>query len=226
MSSQRSISRRAWAVFFAGIVACSVSVFAARRMQSSAVTAQPELSRLLAERDRLSWATSAVRRPLIERWTAIRQEAWTSAQLAQLQSEMAARWRWEWEPGDQPSRATLHALARSMEEWRHCVATMRMLSARPGIIVETLDVRARGTTAQRVFTTMTIGVRFVRDEPATRDAERSAPSPSPLPVAAGDDPDTLRTVGSGSPLRSDPARPSGSASGFINPNPKKETTRP
>lgn len=226
MSPKRSISRRAWAIFFAGILALSASLFAARWAQPPIATPQPELSRLLAERDRLSWATDAARRPLVEQWTAMRRGAWNSARLAGLELEMASRWRWEWEPGNQPNRATLHAIARSMDEWQHCVATLRTLSARPGVIVEALDVRARGTAAQRSFTTMTIGVRFVRDEPATSDAKRAAPSRSPLPVAAGDDPDTLRNVGSGPPLRSVPARPSGSASGLINQDPKKETNRP
>ena len=185
-----------------------------------------ELSRLLAERDQLSGASDEVRRPLAEKWAIIRQRAWTAEQLAQLQQELAAHWRWEWGPGERPSRVVLHALARDMKQWPHCVAALRTLSAKPGIIVETLDVRARGGASHRTFTTMTIGVRFVRDEPAPGDAERSAPSRSPLPVAARDDPDTHRKVGSVPPLRSIPARPSGSASGFINQDPKKETTEP
>lgn len=226
MNSNRPISRRAWAIFLAGVAVCGTVVVATHRWRPASRAEQPELSRLLAEREQLSGATDEVRRPLAEQWAAIRQRAWTVEQIAEMEKALASRWTWEWEPGARPSRVRLHARAREMDQWSDCLETIRLLGSKSGIVVETLEVRARGDAAHRAFTTMTIGVRFVRDEPASGDAERSAPSRSPLPVAAGDVPDPLRNVGAGPPLRSVPARPSGSASGFINPNPTKENTRP
>jgi hypothetical protein len=226
LNSNRPISRQAWAFFLAGIAVCGTVVVAAQRFRPAAQGDQPELSRLLAERETLSAATDEVRRPLAEQWAAIRQRAWTAGQIAEMEQALTGRWRWEWEPGARPSRVQLHARAGEMDQWTDCLETVRLLGSKPGIVVETLEVRARGDAAHRTFTTMTIGVRFVRDEPASGDAERSAPSRSPLPVAAGNVPDPLRNVGSGPPLRSVPARPSGSASGFINQDPTKETTRP
>lgn len=204
MSHTATVSRAAWIALAVSAVFAGAAWFVRLHWRSVAPTVDAEFVALTAEREQLRGNEDQVRDSLRKQRDGVRRQAWTAGALATLRAEIGAEWQWRWETVE---RATLVHLAPQLEQWPAYVGSVAALGAKPGVIVESVEVCAEGAARNRRFTAVRLGLRFILADAPTGDAERAAPSRGPLPVAPAEGSAAPRKVGPGTPLH----RPAASA---------------
>ncbi len=142
----------------------------------------------------------------------LRQQATAQPPLAWSVEKFTERvgmgWRVEWQQPDGASRSV--RLSRSgprLHQWPDYLRFVKSWMAQPGIILESLEVSATGTTGTRELAQVVVGLRITLTDAPIRNAEQAAPSRVPLPVASAEGAAKTRKIGPGPSLR----RPSASA---------------
>lgn len=208
-----TVTSNAWTALFATSLAFLGTLAWHRPWESRAPLAVAELQSLEAERAQFSGHTDQLRSTLRAQSADLRGRAWTDARLARLRQEFPG-WDWKWEPAARPAHAVLSATTSDLETWHRGIEAIRLLSAQPGAIVESLEAEAIGHARQRRFVRIAVGVRFIRVDAAVDDAERAEPSRGPLPVVPADEPGMPRKAGLVISPSLIPARPSGVPAGL------------
>jgi hypothetical protein len=219
MISAITVTRSAWNALALAVILAAVAWWPRFRPQPAAGP-DAEIVALHAERDRLAGNTEEIRDRLRAQQAAQQSRAWTSPTLAALQAQLGTGWQWEWSSHE---RASVRRARPRLEEWREYVALVTALEARPGLVVENVEMRAVGAARSRRFVTVSLGLRFILAVAPIGDAERAAPSRGPLPVAPAEVPAPARKVGPVTALRrpdasAEPPAP-GPASASFRPDP-------
>jgi hypothetical protein len=207
VTNPSSISRRVWLAFVGSGLLLGAVEWAAHRLRPVQPAGAAEHAALTNERKLLQGCDDRVRDRLREQQQGLARLAWTPATLAALQQRLGAGWRWTWEPGDRPSRGTLQRVTPQIGEWPAYETLIAELAGQPGIIIESLEIRADGAARDRRFTEVAIGLRFIVAGAPARDGQRAAPGRGPPTVAPAEGPATTRKVGASTSHR----RPSASA---------------
>jgi hypothetical protein len=204
MNRSHPVTRGVWLAFGLSAMLAGAAWFTLLQWRPVAPDSGGELATLTAEYDRLKGYGDSERAALRQQRDALRREAWTAGSLATLQAEIGAGWRWDWKS---PDCATLRRVTPQFEEWPGYVALVTALGKKPGLIVESVELRADGAPRERRFSGVSIGLRFILADAPSGDAEPAAPSRAPLPVAPATAPAPSRKIGPVPSLR----RPSASA---------------
>lgn len=198
MSPFSRVSRGAALLLMAGTILAGCAWFALIRWRPVPPPPDPALAALLAEAEQLRDNTDAQRDTWRKRREGLRLTAWTQTSLDALARETGDRWRWDWTAGD---RATVVRASPDVGAWPECVALVEMLGRKPGLVIDTIAVRAGGSGRERRFAELSLGLRFITDETTTGDGAQAGRSSGPPPVAAADGPAAPRKAGTVSPLR-------------------------
>jgi len=198
MSRSQTVSRAAWLALAASAVFAGAACFAWLRWRPVAPVSDIETAALTVEREQLRGNDDQVRDSLRQRRETLRRLAWTRDSLAALRGAVGDQWQWRWDSAD---RATLVHAAPRREEWPRFVALLASLTSKPGLVLESVELRAEGTARKRQLATVRLGLRFILADASIGDAERAAPSRDPLPVARANSPAESRKVGPGPALR-------------------------
>jgi hypothetical protein len=167
----RSVSRSSLLGLGVAAALCAAAWLAPRWMRSP-VQFNPELAALRAERARLRDCDDGTLDRLRADRQALARNAWTNGSIEQLERDIGPAWHWVWAEGRIQEHCVLSPRGQRLEEWPRTLALLRELSARPGLIVDSLDLSATGRAADRHFSQITIGLRFLRPD--------LAPTPSQL----------------------------------------------
>lgn len=181
MSGTRKISAAAWLTLAAGIGLLGVTLAAPRQWPVNQAEGAPELTALQAERDTLAEFSDVVRDGLRQKSAGLRRQAWTPEAIAALQAACGPGWQWE-EPG--PGRFTMRRISPRLEEWPDYAREIARLGARPGLVIESLELRAEGAAAGRRFTTVSLSLRFLRPESVSAELPAKSLIPPPLHPAS------------------------------------------
>lgn len=204
MSRPVLITRGTWILLgLSAIVAGAGFVLPRLRPVPNGVDA--ELIALRGERDALAANDDAT----LER---LRQQSRTQPpfvwSVEKFTKRVGTGWRVEWQQVDGVSRTVL--LSRStprLHEWSEYLRFVKSWTTQPGIVLESLDITARGTAQTRELVQVVISLRIVLSDAPMGNAERDAPSRVPLRVAAAEEAAATRKIGPGPSLR----RPAASA---------------
>lgn len=167
--------------------------------------ADPELDALHDERNALAANDDATLESLRRQSKTPPPAAWTQDKFA---AQVGTGWRVEWQQPDGGNRTV--RLSRSdprLHEWPEYLRYLKSWAEQPGVVLESLDMSARGGAQARELDEIVIGLRVVLTDAPIGNAERDSPSLVPLPVAAAVEAAAPRTVGAGPSLR----RPAASA---------------
>jgi hypothetical protein len=167
----RSVSRSSLIGLGLAAALCAAAWLAPRWVRSP-VQLNPELAALRAERARLQGFDDTTLDRLRADRQALARNAWTNGSIEQLERDIGSGWHWVWAEGRIQEHCVLSPRGQRLEEWPRTLALLRELSARPGLIVDSLDLIATGRAADRHFSQITIGLRFLRPD--------LAPTPSQL----------------------------------------------
>lgn len=198
MSRSSPVSRGAALLLTVSTILAGCAWFALIRWRPVPPPPDPALAALLAEAEQLRENTDAQRDTWRKRREGLRLTAWTQTSLDALARGTGDGWRWDWTGGD---RATVVRVSPDVGAWPECVALVEMLGRKPGLVIDTIVVRAGGSGRERRFAELSVGLRFISGEAAMGDGARAGPSPGPPPVAATDGTAAPRKVGTVSPLR-------------------------
>jgi len=199
-----SISRSAWILLGLSAVLVGAGV-ALPKVRPLPTDADVDLATLRSERDALAVNDDAMLESLRQQSKAQPPPVWS---VQKFTERAGTGWRVEWQQPSGASRVAL--LTRSdprLEEWPDYLEFVKSWTAQPGIVLESLEIIARGTAQTRELSQVVIGLRIILTGAPIGNAERDAPSRVPLPVAAAEGAATTRKVGPGPSLR----RPSASA---------------
>lgn len=204
MSHRVSVTRGTWVLLgLSGIVA-GVG-FALPCLHPVPADLDPELPALRTERDVLAINNDAMLENLRRQAKEQPPVAWSAEDFIK---RIGTGWRVEWQQPHGGSRvALLSRSAPRLHEWPDYLRFLKTWTTQPGIVLESLDLTASGTSRSRELGRVVIGLRVILTETAMGDGERDAPSRVPLPVAAPDGAAATRKVGPGPSLR----RPAASA---------------
>lgn len=180
-----------------------------------------ELVALRGAREALAANDDATLEKLRQQSKALPPVAWS---LEKFISRVGTGWRVEWQQPDGASRTVL--LSRSiprLHEWPDYLRFLKLWTGQPGIVLESLDVSAKGAAQTRELDQFVIGLRVVLAVAPIGNAERDSPSLVPLPVAPAEAAAATRKVGPGPSLRrpaasAEPPAP-GQASAPVRPDP-------
>ena len=204
MSHRVPITRSAWTLLWLGAIIAS-ACFALPRLHPVPTGLDPELTALRGERDTLATNDDATLESLRQQAKAQPPVAWSVESFIQL---IGTGWRVEWQSPPGVSRvALLSRSAPRLHEWPDYLRFLNTWSTQPGVVLESLNVSATGTTRSRELGQVVIGLRVILTETPMGNGERDAPSRVPLPVAAAKGAAATRKVGPGPSLR----RPAASA---------------
>lgn len=179
--------------------------FALPRLRPVPVGADMELAALHDERDALATNDDATLESLRRQSKAQPPVAWS---VEKFTEQVGTGWRVEWQQPDGASRTVL--LTRSaprLHDWPDYLRFLRSWAAQRGIVLESLDMSAKGVAQARELDLVVIGLRVVVAVAPIGNAERVSPSLVPLPVAPAEGAAATRKVGPGPSLR----RPAASA---------------
>ncbi|KAB2912083.1 MAG: hypothetical protein F9K30_21195 [Dechloromonas sp.] len=204
MSRRVFITRGAWILLGLSAILAGVG-FALPHLRPVPDGVDAALVALRGERDALATNDDATLENLRRQSRAQPPVAWSAEKFAE---RVGTGWRIEWQQPDGASRTVL--LSRSaprLHEWPDYFRFLKSWTDRPGIVLESLDVTAKGAAQTRELGQVVIGLRVALTVAPIRNAERDSPSLVPLPVAAAVGAAATRTVGPGPSLR----RPAASA---------------
>lgn len=204
MSHRVPITRSAWILLWTSAIVAGVG-FALPRLRPVPNGIDAELIALRNERDALATNDDATLENLRQQARTQPPVAWSAEKFTE---RVRTGWRVDWQQPYGVTRVAL--LSRSgprLHEWPDYLRFLKSWTDQPGVVLESLDVTARGATRSRELGQVVIGLRVMLTEAPMGNGERVAPSRAPLPVAAGAEAATTRTVGPGPSLR----RPAASA---------------
>lgn len=204
MSRAVLITRGAWILLGLSAIVAGAS-FVVPRLRPVPNGIDVELVTLRGERDALATNDDATLERLRQQSRAQPPVAWSAEKFTE---RVGTGWRVEWQQPDGASRAVL--LSRSaprLHEWPDYLRFLKSWTDRPGIVLESLNVTAKGAAQARELDQVVIGLRVVLTGAPMGNAERDAPSRVPLRVAAAEEAAATRKVGPGPSLR----RPAASA---------------
>ena len=126
---------------------------------------------LTAERDGLRGNEDPVRDKLRQAAAARRSGPWTAEETARLQQEVGPEWRWQ---PDQDGRMAMRRTAE-LADWPVIQRVVAGLAAKPGLAIETMELRAGGVGRDRRFTHVEIVLRLPKDGNPSANSFRSDP---------------------------------------------------
>lgn len=204
MTRRPAISRGAW-ILLGMSAALAGAGFALPHLRPVPTGIDAELIALRNERDALAANDDTTLEKLRQQSKTQPPAAWS---VEKFMERVGTDWRVE---SQQPSRASravrLTRSAPHLDEWPVYLKFVKSWTTQPGIVLETLDVTAKGTAQTRELDQVAVGLRVTMTGAPIGNVERAAPSRFPLPVAAAEEAAAPRKIGSGPSLR----RPSASA---------------
>ena len=198
MNGSGTVTRGARFALVVAAVFAGAGWIALLRLRPAAPDAGGELEALTAELGQLHGNEDGVRDGLRGQQAALNRHAWSADAVTGLRAQLGPGWRWAWASRE---RVLLSREQPRLEEWLAHVALVAALGQQPGLVVESVEVRAEGAARSRRFVAVTIGLRFNLAAAPAGDAERAAPNRVPPPVAPADGPAPTRKVGPVAPLR-------------------------
>lgn len=204
MSGRISITRGAWILLGVSALLAGVG-FALPHLRPVPNGVDAELVALRGERGTLAANDDTTLESLRRQSRAQPPVVWSPEKFTE---RVGTGWRVEWQQPDGASRrARLSRSGPHLHEWPDYLRFLKSWTDRPGIVLESLDVTAKGSAQTRELDRIVIGLRVVLTVAPIGNAERNSPSLVPLPVAAAEGAAATRTVGPGPSLR----RPAASA---------------
>ena len=204
MSRPVLITRGTWILLgLSAIVAGAGFVLPPLRPVPNGVDA--ELIALRGERDALAANDDATLERLRQHSRTQPTFVWS---VEKFTERVGTGWRVEWQQADGASLTVL--LSRSaprLHEWSDYLRFVKSWTTQPCIVLESLDITARGTAQTRELVQVVISLRIALSDAPMGNAERDAPSRVPLRVAAAEEAAATRKIGPGPSLR----RPAASA---------------
>lgn len=198
------ITRGAWILLGLSAIVAGVGL-ALPRLRPVPTGVDTELVALRGERDALAANDDATLTNLRQQSRALPPVAWSARKFTE---QVGTGWRVEWQQPDGASRSVL--LSRSaprLHDWPDYLRFLKSWMDQPGIVLESLDVTAKGAAQARELDQVVIGLRVVLAVAPINNAERDSPNLVPLPVVAAEGAASTRKVGPGPSLR----RPAASA---------------
>lgn len=237
MSRYVHITRGAWILLGLSAIVAGAG-FALPRLRPVPEGVDAELVVLRRERDALAANDDAALENLRRQARAQPPIAWTEGKFSE---QVGTGWRVEWQPPGGASRTVL--LSRSaprLHEWPDYLRFIKSWADQPGIVLESLDVNAKGAAQARELDQVVIRLRIVVAVAPIDNAERDSPSLVPPRVAAaegaaatrkvGPVPSLLRPAASAEPPASGPdsapVRPDPPGARAADFSPTQETTKP
>lgn len=204
MTHRPAISRGAWILL--GMSAALAAVgFALPHLRPVPTGIDADLIALRSERDALAANDDTTLEKLRQQSKTQPPAAWS---LEKFMEQVGTGWRVEWQQPSGASRAVrLTRSAPHLDEWPVYLKFVKSWTTQPGVVLETLDVTAKGTAQTRELDQVVVGLRVTMTGAPIGNVERAAPSRVALPVAAAEEAAAPRKIGSGPSLR----RPSASA---------------
>lgn len=220
MNRHVPITRGAWILFGLSAILAGVG-FALPRLRPLPNGVDAELVALRGELGALAANDDATLESLRQQARTQPPASWS---VQTFTEQVGTGWRVEWKQPDGVSRSVL--LSRSsprLHDWPDYLLFLKSWTDQPGIVLESLDVTAKGAAQVRELDHVVIGLRVVLTVAPISNAERDAPSRVPLPVATAEGVAATRKVGPGPSLRRPfaSAKPpaSGQASAPARPDP-------
>ena len=172
MTRSNHISRAWLAAFCASVVLFSSVWTLTRRVRPITWAADPELTVLVSDHERLRDNSDLVRDGLRKEWEARRDLVWTVRSLEDLCHRLGSVWRSVALPPEGAARRyRFTALSSEMRSWSTLLESIVNLERMPGVAVESLDIAADGAFGPREFTRVEIVVRFAAANSDERRAE-------------------------------------------------------
>ena len=161
MNSTTHIGRRTWVPLMISLALLG-AVLALRLLRPvTRPDANAVLSALRTECGALAVPDAQETARWRERQTALGSQKWTESARQALVDHLGPRWRWaEMTAGGGSRHYRLTAAAAASVPWPEIVATVAKLEATPGLNVEAIEVRTRGTRSTRSFAEVEIRARL------------------------------------------------------------------
>ena len=220
MKRAQKISRPVWALFALSALLCGSVWVVSHRIRPIRWAGDPELVALTTERERLHESDDTTRDALRAQQRTRTQQGWTAERLAQLPEKFGPGWRCEWQSaGAGERRAFVTRIAPRLNDWPAYITAVRQWAGMPGVFLDSLDMAAEGTGRRRRFIQVAFGLRFIPAAASNGNAERTAPSRGPLPVAPAAEPAATRKVGPSLRRPSASAEPPAPGAAPLRPDP-------
>lgn len=189
MSGTGTVLRKAWLAVAAGTIGCAIAFGWTRIVPRPVLSAETasEMAALTAERVSLAGATDAERARLLAEREQRAGEAWSAEELEEFAHMIGSGWRWAWEDGDAPARATLVRENPRLEDWSALLSLVGRLEARRGLAVEGVEAQGEGPGRDRRLVRLAVRVRFLRGAVPARDAQRESSLRGPVTSAEAPD---------------------------------------
>lgn len=220
MSRTVLITRGAWVLLGMSAMLAGAG-FALPRLRPVPTEVDAELVALRDERDVHATNDDATLERLRQQSRAQPPVAWSAEKFAQ---RVGTGWRVEWQqPAGASRKVLLSRSAPRLHAWPDYLHFLKSWMDQPGIVLESLDVTAKGAAQARELDQVAIGLRVVLTVAPINNAERDSPNLVPLPVVAAEWAASPRKVGPGPSLRrpaasAEPPAP-GQASAPVRPDP-------
>lgn len=204
MTHRPAISRAAWILLGMSAALAGAGV-ALPHLRPVPTVIDADLIALRSERDALASNDDTTLENLRQQFKTQPPAAWTTEKFME---RVGTDWRVEWQQPSSASRAVrLTRSAPHLNEWPAYLKFVKFWTTQPGVVLESLDVTAKGTALTRKLDQVVVDLRATMSGAPIGNVERDAPSRVPLPVAAAEEVATPRKIGPGPSLR----RPSASA---------------
>jgi hypothetical protein len=175
VSPTLKVSRGVWLLLGFSVLTVSVAWFARDRWRPVPPPPDAETVALTAEVAELRDNTDTALASWRKRRAELEQQAWTRAALDALVLEVGPAWHWEWTADD---RAAVICVEPHLEAWARHLALLDSLRKKPGLILETVTMRASGLGRDRRFSGIRIELRVVRAASTAANDPLFRPTPS------------------------------------------------